>query len=172
MICKYPTIIDFKKQIISKPQFSLFTILNLWCGCPSEYWIGNDSESMVEFLTLSTAPPRTLVWARSAERKACATLPVGRPRAPAQPCRLALLAVPVDGRRCHHSEATADWSVTVFTCLLLFLTTLHGLWDLSSPTRGWTQALGSESADPNHWTVREVLLICFMWNKPPFPTTN
>ena len=30
---------------------------------------------------------------------------------------------------------------------------LSGLQDLSSPTRDWTNALGSES--PNHWTAKE-----------------
>ena len=31
-----------------------------------------------------------------------------------------------------------------------FLATLHGFWDVSSPTKHWTQALGSESAQSQH----------------------
>ena len=39
----------------------------------------------------------------------------------------------------------------------LFLFPPQGLQDLSSPTRDWTRAHSSESASPNHWTVREFL---------------
>ena len=37
----------------------------------------------------------------------------------------------------------------------IFLATLRGLWDLSSPTRDWTHTPGSELWSPNHWTARE-----------------
>ena len=37
----------------------------------------------------------------------------------------------------------------------IFLATPRGLWDLSSPTRDWTQALAVRARSPNHWTTRE-----------------
>ena len=32
---------------------------------------------------------------------------------------------------------------------------LYGLQDISSPTEDWTQARGSETLSPNHWTTRK-----------------
>ena len=45
----------------------------------------------------------------------------------------------------------------IYFILIFFkiLVMLHGLWDSSSPTRGWTQALGSESMESKHWMARE-----------------
>ena len=44
-----------------------------------------------------------------------------------------------------------QWSLSCFCCCccccFCFLALLHRLWDLSSLTRDWTWALGSESAD-------------------------
>ena len=37
--------------------------------------------------------------------------------------------------------------IFIYLFFNLFLATLHGLWDLSSPTRDWTHALGSESTE-------------------------
>ena len=39
--------------------------------------------------------------------------------------------------------------------LFFFLAMLHGLWDLSSPTRYRTHPLGSEAQSPNYWTTSE-----------------
>ena len=39
--------------------------------------------------------------------------------------------------------------------LSFFFATLHGLWDLSSPTRDQTQALAVKAWNSNHWTARE-----------------
>ena len=41
----------------------------------------------------------------------------------------------------------------------IFLVMLLSLWDLSSPTRDWTQALAVEALSPNHWTTRAFPLI-------------
>ena len=45
-------------------------------------------------------------------------------------------------------------SISVFY-FILFLAALHGLQDLSSPTRDWTWALAVKVPSPNHWTARE-----------------
>ena len=44
-----------------------------------------------------------------------------------------------------------------FTISIFFhlLAMLHGWWDLSSPTRDWTQAIAVNAPNPNHWTARE-----------------
>ena len=39
--------------------------------------------------------------------------------------------------------------------LFFFLAALNGFWDLSSLTRGWTQALAVKVPSPNHWAARE-----------------
>ena len=41
--------------------------------------------------------------------------------------------------------------------VLFCLAALRGFWDLSSPTRDGTWALGSESTESNHWTAGEFL---------------
>ena len=49
----------------------------------------------------------------------------------------------------------------------LWFTGPRGLQDLSSPTRDWTWALGSEGMSINHWTQgpkKDVLLIIGDWN--------
>ena len=40
----------------------------------------------------------------------------------------------------------------------------HGLQDLSSPTRDWTQATAVETLSPNHWTARELPERLFLFN--------
>ena len=40
---------------------------------------------------------------------------------------------------------------------LLLLSTLCSLWDLSSPTRDWTQATAVKVLSPNHWIARGFL---------------
>lgn len=118
------------------------------------------------FNRLSTAPPRTLAWARAAQRKACARSPVGRPRALRSPCRLALLAclMGVDAIVVKPLQAVCD-------CLHLSIISDHAAWLVGSgfPTRGWTQALGRErwiqTTGPSGKSCSFVL-----WNKPPFPT--
>ena len=37
----------------------------------------------------------------------------------------------------------------------------RGMWDLSSPTRGWTFTLSHWKQSFNHWTTREVLLMSY-----------
>ena len=46
-----------------------------------------------------------------------------------------------------HNKNWKIWIVYLFI-YIYFLTTLHGLWDLSSQTRDQTQTHGSESAEP------------------------
>ena len=43
--------------------------------------------------------------------------------------------------------AKGTTEVTSLTIFFFFLATLHNLWDLSFPTKDWTCALGSESAE-------------------------
>ena len=46
------------------------------------------------------------------------------------------------------------------------------MWDLSSPTRDRTSALGSESLQPNHWTTRESPGLVFWRNLLTLTTTS
>ena len=51
-----------------------------------------------------------------------------------------------------------------FVCFFPSLTTLHSLWDLSSPTKDWIEPIPSamKAWSPNHWTSREAIgKICF-----------
>ena len=59
------------------------------------------------------------------------------------------------GGYCRGKKANSLFSEILL--LLLLLATPHGLQDLSSLTRDWTQGHGSESAwSPNHWIAREL----------------
>ena len=71
----------------------------------------------------AAAAPRTLVRARSAERRACAALPEG-------PAARAYAILAADPHRRHCSEVTTDCFVIVFTCLLLFFD--HAAWLVGS----------------------------------------
>ena len=55
--------------------------------------------------------------------------------------------VPCIGRRILNLWITRE--------VLFFSAMLHGLWDFSSPAKEWTQALGYERVDANHWNARE-----------------
>lgn len=46
---------------------------------------------------------------------------------------------------------------------LVFLALPHDLWDFSSPTGNWTQALDSESAESNHCAAREFPGLVFLF---------
>ena len=39
----------------------------------------------------------------------------------------------------------------------IFFLSLHGLWDLSSPTRNWTWSMAVKVHSPNHWTTKDSL---------------
>ena len=53
----------------------------------------------------------------------------------------------------HHSKGQTSLGFTnkseneKYNCIFCLFSTLHSLWDLSSPTRDWTQALSSDSAE-------------------------
>ena len=52
-------------------------------------------------------------------------------------------------------EALVFITLSFFLFFVFFLATPCSLWDLSSPTRDWTQAMEVKVPSPNHWTVRE-----------------
>ena len=56
---------------------------------------------------------------------------------------------------CQIHQIHSDLQVLmVFVCMYIFLATLMRLWDLSFPTRNWTQVRRVKAPSPNHWTTR------------------
>ena len=54
------------------------------------------------------------------------------------------------------SSNQADWAPEPILPFQVFLAMLHGMCDLSSPTRDRTLAPALEAPSLNHWTAREV----------------
>ena len=58
------------------------------------------------------------------------------------------------GRLVTFHRLPVEWLIC-YCCFALF--SLHGLWDLSFLTRGWTQAIVVKVLSSNHWTTRDSL---------------
>ena len=54
-------------------------------------------------------------------------------------------------------------SGTWFGAFFLFLATLCGFQDLSSPTKDWTRATAVKAQSPNHWTIGEFPVWAFLY---------
>ena len=78
--------------------------------------------------------------------------------------------VPCVGRQILNHCATREVpGLLLFGGFFFFLAMLHGMWDLSSPTRDQTLALPAVQAwSPNHWTAREFPDPFYFCNVPSF----
>ena len=62
--------------------------------------------------------------------------------------------------------------IIIIIIIIIILATLHGMWDLTSPTRVEPAPPAVEAQSLNYWTTREVLFIIFYMQRFSFPKTQ